>query len=76
MIWAILDEDKSVVENLIIWDGQTPIPMSDRAVFVRDEDDEDGQIAGIGWSYLDGTFINPSARSASDYSEVDPPVEN
>lgn len=57
MNYAVINSETNIVENVIVWDGQTPWtpPVGYYVEPVGDSG------AGIGWSYVDGQFVAPAA---------------
>lgn len=56
MIFALIDKETRAVVNVIAWDGDTnkwQPPAQLDCVFI----DQEG--VGIGWSYIDGKWIEP-----------------
>jgi hypothetical protein len=52
MSYAVINSE-NIVENVIVWDGQTPwTPFA--GYFVQLVGNSG---AGIGWSYIDGQFV-------------------
>ena len=55
--YALVDDNTNIVENIIMWDGNTETwqpPVGFYTVLLENTE------AGIGWSYVDGVFINPN----------------
>lgn len=51
--YAVVLNDEVI--NVVVWDGITPwAPEEGEAVLVPE-----GEVAGIGWSYVDGVFAPP-----------------
>ncbi len=57
MNYAIIDSSTNLVVNVIVWDGKPPWrpPSGCIAVLLQNN-------AGIGWSYIDEQFVEPSAQ--------------
>lgn len=56
MNYAIIDLVTNIVENVIVWDGESP--WSPPAGYYMEPIGNSG--AGIGWSYVNGQFVQPS----------------
>lgn len=57
MRYAVIDSQTNVVENVIVWDGVSP--WTPPAGYYTAPIGDSG--AGIGWSYINGTFVSPQA---------------
>jgi hypothetical protein len=61
--FAWINLENSLVENVICYDGVTPITLPDNVLLV--EIPEGGvygtwSMAGIGWSYINNQFVEPA----------------
>ena len=45
--------ENNAVVNTVVWDGETPIEIGELVEI------PEGVAASIGWSYVDGQFIEP-----------------
>jgi hypothetical protein len=60
MIKAIVSVETNLVDNIVVWDGETEWQCPDGFTVV----DLVGN-AGIGWSYINGEFIAPTDPNES-----------
>lgn len=63
MRYAIVRD--GIVENVIVWDGETPYSPPEGTILVANEN------VGIGWSYdsATGEFIRPADNSVEGFVE-------
>jgi hypothetical protein len=47
--YAVIENGKVV--NVIVWDGESYLPFTDKLVELNES-------AGIGWDYIDGEFVD------------------
>jgi hypothetical protein len=59
--FAWINTDNNLVENVIVYDGETPLILPDNVILVEMPDGHMGSWSalGIGWSYIDGQFVEP-----------------
>lgn len=55
---AVINTETNIVENVILWDGQTEWQCPEGCYTLPLGD----QVAGPGWSYVDGQFIPPAVE--------------
>lgn len=61
MRYAIVNNTTNVVENVIVWDGETPYePEEGRSVVPASDE------VSIGWSYVNGIFSAPTPPSSGE----------
>jgi len=51
--WMVIDTATGIVVDAIVWDGETPWTAPEGSTVVQSD------VAGIGWSYANGTFTAP-----------------
>jgi hypothetical protein len=65
--FAWINTETNLVENVIYYDGETPLTLPDNVILVEYSQDGDNVIRGswsplgIGWSYINGQFVEPPA---------------
>jgi hypothetical protein len=66
--YAVVVDD--IVSNVIIWDGETPLELELLVELTEDLG------VGIGWSYIDGQFVEPIIIPILEESENSPETPN
>jgi hypothetical protein len=63
--FAYINTETNLVENVIYYDGVTPIDVPENIILVEYSQEGDDiikgswSIMGIGWSYINGQFVEP-----------------
>lgn len=59
--FAWINTDNNLVENVIHYDGETPIQLPENVQIIEMPDGHMGSWSplGIGWSYINGEFVEP-----------------
>ena len=59
--FAWINKETELIENIISYDGVTPIELPSNVILVEIPEGTVGtwSPAGIGWSYINGQFIEP-----------------
>jgi len=59
--FAWINTDNNLVENVIYYDGVTPIELPSNVKLIEMPDGHIGSWSalGIGWSYINGQFVEP-----------------
>lgn len=65
LLYAVINTETGIVENVVVWDGSVESGWSPPEGCIAIQSD----VAGIGWTYVDGVFIAPPEP------EVPPPTD-
>lgn len=59
--FAWVNTETNFIENMIAYDGVTPLELPSNVLLVEVPEDTVGtwSPAGIGWSYINGQFVEP-----------------
>ena len=59
--FAWINKDNNLIENIIIYDGVTPITIPNNIMLLEITNTVQGSwsMLGIGWYYIDGQFVEP-----------------
>lgn len=63
--FALVNTQSNLVENTIFWDGTTEYSPPDGFMLIELSEEN---LAGVGWSYIDGVFVEPPSAEISTYS--------
>jgi hypothetical protein len=61
-ICAYVNKITYLVENMVVWDGVSPLIAPDGFEYVETPSESvqgDWSLLGIGWTYINGEFIEP-----------------
>lgn len=61
--YAVINSKSTVVENVILWDGETEWAPPEGYIALESD------VAGIGWKYLKGELVAPPAQIAKPTPE-------
>ena len=57
MLYAVVNKETKIVENIIMWDGIDTNLVPENQEWINILENKN---VGIGWSYIDGQFIDPN----------------
>jgi hypothetical protein len=57
MLYAVVNKETKIVENIIVWDGIDINLVPENQEWINILENKN---VGIGWSYIDGQFIDPN----------------
>lgn len=60
--YAIINNKTNVIDNVIVWDGiSTYTPPDGYTIVEIPPQNENSPTPGVGWQYIDGTFVDTHA---------------
>jgi hypothetical protein len=57
MLYAVVNKETKIIENIIVWDGIDTNLVPENQEWINILENKN---VGIGWSYIDGQFIDPN----------------
>jgi hypothetical protein len=57
MLYAVINKETKIIENMIVWDGIDTNLVPENQEWINILENKN---VGIGWSYIDGQFIDPN----------------